>query len=143
MKKIFGFMLMPMLACGLALAQQSATPGDTDHVKTKTMKGCVEQRDGNYYLVNKKGHDVELMGNDLSAHVGHKVEVTGTMQPMSDQMTPGTTKADKDRATSEDPDKTTHDNSATSHHEKKEMDKHNMMMSVSSVEMKSETCDMK
>lgn len=152
MKKAMSFMLMPMLACGLALAQSSMSSDadNHDHMngKTKTMTGCVQEKDGKYWLMDKKHpNGVELMSSeDLKAHVGHKVKVTGNVSKMAEDgaMVSNTTKADKDRPTSEDPMKTSHDDSATSKHERHEMKEHGMrMMNVSEMKMVSETCDMK
>ena len=43
-------------------------------------KGCITQQDGKYLLTDKKHPEgIELTGSqDLSAHVGHKVEIKGT-----------------------------------------------------------------
>jgi hypothetical protein len=41
--------------------------------------GCLQkgQENGGYYLTDENGKTWELMGSGLSAHVGHKVMVTG------------------------------------------------------------------
>ena len=154
MKNSLRWVLMPLLACGLAVAQSSMS-SDTDkdkhdHMsgKTKTMTGCIQEKDGKYWLMDKKHpNGVELMSSeDLKAHVGHKVTVTGTMSMMDENgnSVDNMTKADKDRPTSDDPMKTTHDDSAKSHHEKNEMKEHGMrMMNVGNMQMVSDTCNMK
>ncbi len=44
------------------------------------MKGCVQSEGGQYMLETKKGKTVALAGQDVSAHVGHEVKVTGTWE---------------------------------------------------------------
>ena len=50
--------------------------------KKMTLTGCLSEKDGKYMLTDKKHSDgVELMSTeDLKAHIGHKVSVTGMMQ---------------------------------------------------------------
>ncbi len=43
----------------------------------KKMKGCIQSEGGQYMLQTKKGKDVMLTGQDVSAHVGHEVTVHG------------------------------------------------------------------
>lgn len=57
-------------------------------------KGCISQQDGKYLLTDKKHpQSIELTGSqDLSAHVGHKVEIKGTWaesSASSSSSTPG------------------------------------------------------
>jgi hypothetical protein len=47
--------------------------------KTK-MKGCIQSQGGQYILQTKKGKDVMLSGQDVSAHVGHEVTVHGAWE---------------------------------------------------------------
>jgi hypothetical protein len=147
MRKELRFMLMPVLACGLAVAQSSMS-SDTDkdkhdHMngKTKTMTGCVQEKDGKYWLMDKKHpNGVELMSSeDMKAHVGHKVSVTGTMSKMD---------MDKDGAMSGDSSMSKEDHEKMEKAEKKEKhEKHEhdgmRMMNVSSMQMVSDTCHMK
>ena len=150
MKNTLRVMLMPLLACGLALAQSSMS-SDTDkdkhdHMngKTKTMTGCVQEKDGKYWLMNKKHKDgVELMtSEDMKAHVGHKMSFTGTMEGMSGS------DMDNDHhgsTSSSDPMGTDHQSGEqaekTGNHKKHE---HGMRaMNVNSMQMVSDTCDMK
>jgi hypothetical protein len=42
------------------------------------LKGCVQSQGGQYVLETKKGKMVALTGQDVSAHVGHEVQVKGT-----------------------------------------------------------------
>jgi hypothetical protein len=53
--------------------------------KTAKLTGCVESQGGGYALVDKKHpNGVQLVGSqDLSSHVGHKVEVKGTWEAAS------------------------------------------------------------
>jgi hypothetical protein len=44
----------------------------------KKLKGCVQSQGGQFILETKKGKTVSLTGQDVSAHVGHEVEVKGT-----------------------------------------------------------------
>ena len=46
----------------------------------KKIKGCVQSQGGQYALETKKGKTVALTGQDVSAHVGHEVEVKGTWE---------------------------------------------------------------
>ena len=109
-------------------------------MKSMTVTGCVAEKDGHYMLNNAmmagdtKAEAYGLMGGDLKAHVGHKVEVTGMMD--SKMMAKG--KMDK-----MDKDKMSKDKMM----EKDKMDKDKMGMSdmhgtlhVKSVKMMSTTC---
>ena len=44
------------------------------------VRGCLSGSDGNFTLTDNKGTAYQLTGNtaDLSAHVGHEIQVTGT-----------------------------------------------------------------
>ena len=44
----------------------------------RTLKGCVQSQGGSYVLETKKGKEVALTGQDVSAHVGHEIAVKGT-----------------------------------------------------------------
>jgi hypothetical protein len=44
------------------------------------MKGCIQSQGGLYMLQTKRGKDVMLTGQDVSAHVGHEVTVHGTWE---------------------------------------------------------------
>lgn len=76
-----------LLVSAALMAQQSA-PG-MDHPsmsngngRSVTATGCLQKGSeaGGYYLTGDDGKTWELSGQGLSAHVGHKVTVTG--QPM-------------------------------------------------------------
>ena len=129
-------------AVGASAAQDKMMDKKMDKsMKSMTMTGCVAEKDGHYMLNNAmmngemkgdmkgemKPMSYGLMGGDLKAHVGHKVEVTGMM----DSKMVGTTGT-------MDHDKMDHD---------KMMDKDKMAMSdmhgtinVKSVKMMSPTC---
>jgi hypothetical protein len=54
---------------------QTARPEKSE----KKLKGCVQSEGGQYVLQTKKGN-VNLAGQDVSAHVGHEVAVKGTWE---------------------------------------------------------------
>jgi hypothetical protein len=57
---------------------QSNSGGMSDHAKgEKKLKGCVQAQGGQAMLETKKGKEVALSGQDVSAHNGHEVEVKG------------------------------------------------------------------
>ncbi len=74
-------------AAGLS-AQADKKMGKMDKMdkgmKSMTVTGCVAEKDGHYMLNNamtagdSKAMAYDLMGGELKAHVGHKVEVTGS-----------------------------------------------------------------
>ena len=97
-------------ACVLGAAGLSA--GQTDkkmdkmgkNMKSMTVTGCVAEKGGHYMLNNAMmagdtmAMAYDLMGGDLKAHVGHKVEVTGSTD--SKMMAKG--KMDKDKMMEKD-----------------------------------------
>jgi hypothetical protein len=141
MKKFLGLMLMPALACGLALAQSnmpSNTTQTNDQVTnstTKTITGCVQERDGSYFLTKNKHNKggVELMGSDdVKSQVGHKVSVTGT---------PTVGMASEHHASTdpEDPMGTTHDSGQSADRANKDM----RALNVTSIQSLADTCEKK
>ena len=60
--------------------QQTGTSNTETSNHEKTLKGCVESSNGQYELQTKKGKEVALTGQDVSAHVGHEVKVKGTWE---------------------------------------------------------------
>jgi hypothetical protein len=62
-----------------------ATQSDNQSAKKAKMTGCVQSQGSGYALVDKKHpNGVQLLSSeDLSAHVGHKVEVKGTWEAAS------------------------------------------------------------
>jgi len=127
-KTIMKLMLMLVLARSMSAPAQTDTSSDSsmkkDHMsgKTMSMTGCIAEKDGKYMMMNKKHPDgVELMtSEDMKAHVGHKMKVTGTMDKV-DAMSGDSMKSD---------DKMKHDQMGM------------MGMKVSSMKMMSEQCDM-
>lgn len=108
MKKLMTMMCMASLMAVAAAAQTGSTGKmDQDHMskdkmgKSMMVTGCVAAgaETGHYMLTNgmmkgdTTGKSYELMGGDLKAHVGHKVEVTGSMD---DKMMMGKDKMSKD-----------------------------------------------
>ena len=86
--------LMTAVCCaslmGAAAAAQTGSPDKMDKDKmdkAMMVTGCVAagSEAGHYMLTNgmmagdTTGKSYDLMGGDLKAHVGHKVEITGTM----------------------------------------------------------------
>lgn len=99
-------------------AQTDQNTANPNHETSgKTLKGCVESQGGQYVLETKKG-SIPLMGQDVSAHVGHEVKVKGNWEKGA---------ASTGAATS------TESNSSAS----------GKSFNVSSVDMVSETCKMK
>ena len=84
-------------------------------MKPMTVSGCVAEKDGHYMLENAmmagdmkampagdaKAMSYHLTGGALKAHVGHKVEITGSMNPKMGTMGKGKMmdkdKMDKDK----------------------------------------------
>lgn len=136
-------MLMFVLACCLFAIAQSSTSGDSmkqDNMKHSdmmgkkmSMTGCVAEKDGKYMMMNKEHPEgVQLMSSeDMKAHVGHKMQVSGMMQDMSD-----------DSMKSDDNMKY-NDNMKSDEKMKDDKMKHGEMgMKVSSMKMMSDHCDM-
>jgi len=83
------------MACTIAVAAQAPTadqskkePMAKDAAKSVTATGCVAEADGHFMLNNATMTDqtgapmsYALSGGTLKPHVGHKVEITGTMKP--------------------------------------------------------------
>src|SRR5262249_22820140 len=63
--------------------QNAPTGQDQTSNTTKSerkLKGCVQSQGGQYVLETKKGKDIALTDQDVSAHVGHEVAVKGTWE---------------------------------------------------------------
>ncbi len=82
-------------------------------MKSMTVTGCVAEKDGHYMLNHammageSKAMAYDLMGGELKAHVGHKVEVTGSadakkMGKMDEKMDKKMDKMDKDKMMEKD-----------------------------------------
>ena len=140
--------LMTMVCCACALGAAGLSAAQADKkmdkmdkgMKSMTVTGCVAEKDGHYMLNNAmmaggaKAESYGLMGGDLKAHVGHKVEVTGMMDSKM---------ISKRKMHTMDTDKMSKDKMM----EKDKMDKEKMAMSdmhgtlhVKSVKMMSTTC---
>ncbi|HMH02457.1 MAG TPA: hypothetical protein VK555_13645 [Terriglobales bacterium] len=61
-----------------AAGTQSAST--TEPKGEKKLKGCIESENGKFVLENKHGKEITLVGQDVSAHVGHQVVVHGAFQ---------------------------------------------------------------
>jgi len=91
MKRVLCASVLAM-GCTIALSAQSGTadkPKDDKmaaDAKTVAVTGCVAEADGHFMLNNATWQGstapamVALSGGTLKPHVGHKVEVTGTMK---------------------------------------------------------------
>jgi len=89
MQKLFSFAGAMCLALGIASAQEmekkTQTKVSVEDGKTVTVTGCVQRSaDGEYILTNVANKDGALSSyvlaaddEDLSKHVGHRLEVTG------------------------------------------------------------------
>jgi hypothetical protein len=53
---------------------------NNQHNGEHKLKGCVQSQGGQYVLETKKGKEVALAGQDVSAHVGHEVSLKGTWE---------------------------------------------------------------
>lgn len=99
--------LMTAVCCACVLGAAGLSAGQADkkmdkmdkNMKPMTVTGCVAEKGGHYMLNNAMmagdtmAMAYDLMGGDLKAHVGHKVEVTGSTD--SRMMAKG--KMDKDK----------------------------------------------
>jgi hypothetical protein len=74
----------PQQQPGAAQPDQNAPMGQEQTNNTtkseRKLKGCVQSQGGQYVLETKKGKDVALTGQDVSAHAGHEVAVHGTWE---------------------------------------------------------------
>lgn len=69
-------------------ANPQMTPSDQSNTGTsnqaekseKKLKGCVQAQGGQYSLETKKGKEIALTGQDVSAHAGHEVELKGNWE---------------------------------------------------------------
>lgn len=134
-------MLMLVLACSMSAFAQTGTSSDSSMKSDKmsdkmmgkkmSMTGCIAEKDGKYMMMNKKHPEgVALMSSeDMKAHVGHKVRVTGMMEKM-DNMS-GDSAQSNDQMKDEKMEKND-----------KMMDQNGMGMKVTSMKMMSDHCDM-
>jgi hypothetical protein len=76
---------------GSAQGQSSTATSDTG--AHKTVKGCLSGSDGNYTLTDKSGNTYQLKGDtsQLSNHVGHEIQVKGSLSAGSSSTPSGTT----------------------------------------------------
>ncbi|MGH9514127.1 MAG: DUF5818 domain-containing protein [Terriglobales bacterium] len=73
--------------------QGTANQNHNNSMGEKKIKGCVQSEGGQYMLETKKGKTVSLTGQDVSAHVGHEVEVKGTWEKGMSATSSGSTGA--------------------------------------------------
>jgi hypothetical protein len=78
--------LAPVVLFGLfpILATAQNNMGMSNN-QSMSVTGCLKQGSdtGGYYLMGEDGKMYELFGKGLSAHVNHKVTVTGTQETLS------------------------------------------------------------
>ena len=89
MQKRFGLVALPAFALALAVyatpidQQERAAAGNT------TVTGCLQKGDeaGEYSITGQDGKTYGLRSKsvNLSKHLGHKVTVTGTLKPESEE----------------------------------------------------------
>lgn len=60
--------------------QNTGTQSQAESNHEHTIKGCVQSEGTSYTLETKKGKQIALAGQDVSAHVGHEVAVKGTWE---------------------------------------------------------------
>ena len=85
MKKLLLFL---MITCAFTFAQPNPAPKDTA-AKDKTVTGCIHKDGDNIWLKTRTSSYHLMSKDDLSAHDGHEVKVTGTA---SKGPIPGSTK---------------------------------------------------
>jgi len=78
------FMAMFALALNAQDAMAKQDNMGNNMGKTMSVTGCLKQGSdhGGYYMMGEDGKMYELWGNGLSAHVNHKVTVTGMEENM-------------------------------------------------------------
>ncbi len=74
MKKL---LLFVMMMCAFSFAQPNPAPKDTTG-KEKTVTGCIHKDGDNIWLKTRTKSYHLMSKDDLSAHDGHEVKVTGT-----------------------------------------------------------------
>ena len=79
MYKTLMLTLVILASAGWLQAQAYPQAVPTDTPGAKTVQGCLQASDGNYILTADSGTIYQLTGNtsELSAHVGHEVEISG------------------------------------------------------------------
>jgi hypothetical protein len=84
-------MAMVVMSNAQTASQASSQAPDQASMKSHSMTGCLAAgtEPGSYMLTNVEGSGPKTVGivsssADLAAHVGHKVEVTGTQVPTAD-----------------------------------------------------------
>src|SRR5277367_4461364 len=87
--KIFAVAVLGLTFCIPAVAQSSDNSQmKSDNMKsgkTMSMTGCISEKDGHYMMTNKEHPNGMMLmsADDMKAHVGHKMKVTGMMQDSS------------------------------------------------------------
>ncbi len=95
----------PSMSQGNNTGTPGTMAGDNSTTQTgnmkgeKKMKGCIESEGGQYVLRTRHGKDIQLTGEDVSAHSGHEVTVHGMwasgMSGMSNTSTGGASASGK------------------------------------------------
>jgi hypothetical protein len=73
--------LLLMLMCVAAWAQDAKKDKNTENggLKSKTVTGCIHKEGDNIWLTTRTGKYHVMSKDDLSAHDGHEVKVTGNL----------------------------------------------------------------
>ena len=74
MKKLLLFL---MITCAFTFAQPNPAPKGTA-AKEKTVNGCIHKDGDNIWLKTRTSSYHVMSKDDLSAHDGHEVKITGT-----------------------------------------------------------------
>jgi hypothetical protein len=75
MKKLLLFL---MITCAFTFAQPNPAPKDKAAAKEKTVTGCIHKEGDNTWLKTRTTSYHVMSKDDLTAHDGHEVKVTGT-----------------------------------------------------------------
>ena len=70
----------PGAATSAAPAAGTPSAATAEPKGEKKLKGCIESENGKFVLENKHGKEITLVGQDVSAHVGHQVVLHGSFQ---------------------------------------------------------------
>jgi uncharacterized protein DUF5818 len=95
MRRLFLLASVLLLGVSWAVAQDSASPGQTSSAPTssqtsasqsestgaQTVEGCLSGSNGKYTLTDDQGKSYDLSGDTskLANHIGHEVKITGTV----------------------------------------------------------------
>lgn len=87
-----GMCVLGVVGASAAQADKMDKKMEKGMMKPMAVTGCLAEKDGHYMLTNgmmagdTTAMSYDLMGGNLKAHVGHKVEVTGSEAPKMGKM---------------------------------------------------------